>query len=127
MIDLRDQKPPEPAEFRDSVSDSPESVLNAKQALDKAKSKVRELIDNGVLPKSDDFPRLWSDYKHLLVKAQHGGKCAYCETRFSAAHWGEVEHYRPRTEVTCYRLRESAGFRWNRPPESRFPGRTARP
>lgn len=38
----------------------------------------------------------WKDGKEVL-KAESSGKCAYCETPFSAGGHGDVEHFRPKS------------------------------
>lgn len=108
MIDLRERRPPEPEEFRTSIEET--------------EAKIRELVEDGELPKSEDFPRLWSAYRHHFAEAQYRGKCAYCETRIRAGYPGDVEHYRPRTEVKEPRNRgnrddtrgERPGRRWHK-------------
>ncbi len=85
MIDLRQRRPPEPEA--------------AKRVHDEAEARIREIVEDQRLPASRDFRPSWSRYKHLFAEAQHGGKCAYCETRIRAGYPGDVEHYRPKAEV----------------------------
>ncbi len=124
MIDLRKRRPPEPAEFQSSNPVvASEAVSPAQRALENAKSRIRVIIDDDELPVSGDFRPLWSRYKHLLAEAQHGGKCAYCETRILPGYPGDVEHYRPKAEVKEPRDRgnrddtggKAPGRRWGRP------------
>lgn len=100
MIDLRERMPDEPEEFKESISDdaSPK-VQRAHKRLTEARKRIREIIEKGEFPQSDDFRSLWSDYKHCFFQAQFSGKCAYCETRFGAGYSGDVEHYRPKTKI----------------------------
>ncbi len=123
MIDLRAQRPPEPAEFRSAIPGAvSEKMTVAKRALEEAESRIREIIEDGEFPASHDFRPLWSRYKHLFAKAQHSGKCAYCETRIRAGYPGDVEHYRPKTDVKEPRDQgnrddtggEARGRRWHK-------------
>lgn len=38
----------------------------------------------------------WKQAKDQLIK-ETGGRCAYCEVRFNAVAYGDVEHYRPKS------------------------------
>jgi hypothetical protein len=49
---------------------------------------------------------VWKTLKHFLVYLFHG-KCAYCEGRYRAGSPLDVEHYRPKAEVTLNRQRSS--------------------
>ena len=49
--------------------------------------------------------------KQALKAAQHH-KCCYCETRFDAAHAGDVEHYRPKGAVDRATGRVLPGYYW---------------
>lgn len=48
---------------------------------------------NGVSPPE------WSDIKPALMEL-HGNKCAYCERSLETAHELDVEHFRPKNQVT---------------------------
>ncbi len=100
MIDLREGMPPEPAELRSSTPNGVSgTAVPARRALEEAESRILEIVRDGRLPLSGDFRPVWSRYKHIFAEAQHGGKCAYCESRIRAGYPGDVEHYRPKTEV----------------------------
>lgn len=77
---MRFTRPDEPAGFR-------EIVREARANIETALGRGRRLSD-------EDFPNLWSRYKAVLARAQHG-KCGYCE-RDITSHAGDVEHYRPK-------------------------------
>lgn len=100
MISLEGRFPEKPEEFGDEMPrKSSGSVRKAWEKLSGARRHIRGMIDNGRTPKSEDFENLWGSYKPLFRDAQHGGKCAYCETRIAAGQSGDVEHFRPKAEV----------------------------
>lgn len=78
--------PEEPPEFRRSTS--------------RARQKIEAIIEQGRNPKSEDFSKVWKDYKHLFSAAQHG-KCGYCEHDTHVGYHGDVEHYAPKSEIEC--------------------------
>ncbi len=98
---IRYERPPQPSDFDDG---SGSAIENARQnAQDAALSVLVEHADK--LP--DELPRglvsfqsLWGEdaYKSKLMRAQHS-KCGYCEREVGAG-WGDVEHFRPKGEVT---------------------------
>ncbi len=45
------------------------------------------------------FPGIWSDIKQVYMSLQHS-KCAYCERRLEGAIEHDVEHFRPKSEVS---------------------------
>ena len=51
--------------------------------------------------------------KDALIKAQHG-KCCFCEGRFKAHAYGDVEHYRPKSSVRQARNAKALfpGYYW---------------
>lgn len=51
------------------------------------------------------------DVRAALEQA-FGGKCAYCETRYSATQPVAIEHYRPKGEVTIDGKRVPPGYYW---------------
>ena len=55
--------------------------------------------------------------KRELLRAQHG-KCCYCESRFSTASYGEIEHFRPKGSVKHERGRGVTGPDWG----MKYPG-----
>ncbi len=63
---------------------------------------------------SADFEDAWSRYKITFSDAQGRGKCGYCEARVTASAPGDVEHYRPKSE-----LKEALAQGKRRPPPKR--------
>ena len=51
------------------------------------------------------------DVRSALEEA-FGGKCAYCETRYTATQPVAIEHYRPKGEVTIDGKRVPPGYYW---------------
>ena len=51
--------------------------------------------------------------KNALLRAQHG-KCCFCESRFGATSYGEVEHFRPKGSVQQRRKQQTEypGYFW---------------
>jgi hypothetical protein len=75
------KRPDEPADFADVVKDAKQHVADAVASKRPLKTK-------------EDFPNLWTEFKHHFSKAQRG-KCGFCE-RDATTHGGDVEHYRPK-------------------------------
>ncbi len=103
MIYLGHIKPAKPVEFQDRVATNHPNYP-AYKALEKARKKVR-----GIKPKtrleSKDFNDLWKKYKRHFMKAQFEGKCAYCDVPVLSGQPGDVEHYRPKTQIAVYAKR----------------------
>jgi hypothetical protein len=59
--------------------------------------KVFRAVDNGEKPEFNQA--VWTDLKEHLFEIFHG-KCAYCESSLLHVAFGDVEHYRPKREVT---------------------------
>lgn len=74
------------------------------QAVSGQKTKIKNCIQHQTDCKSDstkpDFDDLWSKYKGEFAASQHG-KCGYCEMSVIGAGFGDVEHYRPKGEVSA--------------------------
>ena len=103
MIYLGHVKPIKPAEFQQQVTpDQP--CYAAYQVLERARKKVSAIKPKARL-KSEDFNRLWSNYKRYFLRAQFKGKCAYCDSFVVAGQHGDVEHYRPKAQVEIYEKR----------------------
>jgi uncharacterized protein (TIGR02646 family) len=59
--------------------------------------KAVEAVTNGEKP---EFNReVWTQLKEHLFELFHG-KCAYCESRLLHVAFGDVEHYRPKRQVS---------------------------
>ena len=71
--------------------------------FDKRKAKlvaeVEKAIADGKNPKIDKA--LWSDFK-VAFSAQQHGRCGYCEQGVVVGHYGDVEHYAPKNEVSQF-------------------------
>lgn len=57
------------------------------------------------------FPSDWSAFKSEFTEAQNG-KCGFCEGPVLGLHYGDVEHFRPKSEVS--ELDESDPDSWGR-------------
>lgn len=70
------------------------------QAVEKSLKAIRAIAANGK-PTSDQFDRLWGkeDVRRALWAMQHG-KCAYCERLRADRIESDIEHFRPKAEVT---------------------------
>jgi uncharacterized protein (TIGR02646 family) len=75
------------------------AALNS-PAVVNARQKIEAIAANGK-PKSDEFPRLWgnSEVRQALWDMQHQ-KCAYCERRRDVNRESDIDHFRPKAEVT---------------------------
>ncbi len=66
----------------------------------RAKDAVTSAIADKEAGKKWDFNgKIWADLKDYLIVLFHG-KCAYCDGKFDRNDWGDVEHYRPKRQVT---------------------------
>lgn len=54
-------------------------------------------------PKTKDFVSLWTDIKPIFVQLQNS-KCIYCETLIEGAISNDIEHFRPKTKVSGWRV-----------------------
>jgi hypothetical protein len=50
-----------------------------------------------------DFPSLWSKIKQVFIDLQHS-KCGFCEKPLEGKIEQDVEHYRPKAKVTCWKV-----------------------
>jgi len=113
VIDLRYRCPQTPREFGTGELRNDTAAEKNRKNLEKARSRVREIIESGTLPTENDFPKLWRKYRDLLSDAQHG-KCAYCESRFKEGYPGAVEHYRPKTAAQEITRSKPGSFSYGR-------------
>jgi uncharacterized protein (TIGR02646 family) len=69
-------------------------------AVENACKKIRDIAAKGK-PMSDEFPSLWGnkEVRRALWNMQ-GGKCAYCERRRDVNRESDIDHFRPKAEVT---------------------------
>lgn len=69
-----------------------------------ARVKIRNIIssDPSAL-KAEDFPNAWRTYRNYFSDAQGSGKCAYCESRIKPTAKGDLDHFRPKTEILEYK------------------------
>ena len=54
-------------------------------------------------PTSKQFISLWTDIKPVFVQLQ-GSKCIYCETPLEGAISNDIEHFRPKTKVSEWKV-----------------------
>ena len=77
-------------------------VLQARSTVRRrAESKIRKMIAAGEVPQSKDFEALWtkSAVREKLVE-MHNGRCCYCERIRDKSRESDIEHFRPKTEVS---------------------------
>jgi uncharacterized protein (TIGR02646 family) len=79
--------------------DKPPAALNS-VAVANARKKIKEIAAKRK-PMSDEFPTLWGnkEVRQALWDMQ-GGKCAYCERRRDVNRESDIDHFRPKAEVT---------------------------
>lgn len=63
------------------------------------RAKIDGIVAGGKLPSSKQFDATWREFKKPLSDTQEG-KCGYCESFIRATQYGDVEHYRPKAELT---------------------------
>jgi uncharacterized protein (TIGR02646 family) len=80
-------------------SDRP-SFLDS-DTIRKAKEKIETMIKAGERAKSADFESHWlNDAIRMPVWKSQGRKCAYCERVRDPKREADIDHYRPKAEVT---------------------------
>lgn len=72
-----------------------------KKATDRAKKEAQKKRGSADPKKRKPykFPALWSPLKEVLLDLFHD-KCAYCDAAFPHVEYGDIEHFRPKAEVT---------------------------
>lgn len=101
---LRFKRPQEPPTFAAAVAS--------------ARQRVAGIAAGGRAPASREFLPKWREFKAVLSDRQEG-KCGYCEALVAPNQHGDVEHYRPKAELT--RVPDQTTRPWtneDRPPEA---------
>jgi len=112
------RRPPEPADFAQKVKnarDKAERLIDAqlksgaKKAPAKSGAKKSAAASTKASPggaekakgkkKDKIFQDVWKDYKAIFAYAQFD-KCGFCESNILQTGRGDVEHYRPKSEVS---------------------------
>ena len=105
------KRPPEPADFPKKVKkakDKAEQLIEAqlkakagakKSAAASAKAAPGTVEKTKGKKKVKIFNELWKDYKAIFAYAQFD-KCGFCESNVLKTGRGDVEHYRPKSEVS---------------------------
>ena len=77
----------------------------------KARSALNKKVQEGQKLSSRDFKgkSYWGETKQILHEYQHG-KCCYCERRRDTNAEADIEHFRPKLEVT--ENSEHPGYWW---------------
>jgi hypothetical protein len=103
----RFSRPPRPADFDQTVAERRaiiEALFKAGKLSSAAKRKKKK---KGGGPKpaaarkpkeADPFCPMWGEFKPLFSAAQHR-KCAFCEGDAAVQQFGDVEHFRPKSEI----------------------------
>ncbi len=72
-----------------------------RETVSSKKRQLKVRIDGGEKLSSQDFDSYWrSKSVRKPLWTVHHGKCAYCERRRDMTRDSDIEHYRPKTEVT---------------------------
>ncbi len=79
-------------------SDAPSSLCS--ESVEATERNIREIVRTRK-PMSNEFPRHWGkkDVRDALHGMQHG-KCCYCERKRDWNRESDIEHFRPKAEVT---------------------------
>ena len=89
----------------------PEELTNqkAKDAI----NTIEQKISSGETLKSDDFDSNIFGHKNVkdALKEDQHNKCAYCESNLTGSY-GNVEHYRPKTEYKENNISKRPGYYW---------------
>ncbi len=89
----------------------PDDLKPSSTKRKKAEKKIHEIVEKGSLPKKKDFTPVWGEQK--VRDALHGmqqGRCCYCERFREVNRESDVEHFRPKTEIT--EERGAGGYWW---------------
>ena len=103
------KRPPEPADFPKKVKKARDKAEQLIEAQLKASTKKSRAASAKAGPKAVEetkgkkkdkiFNDLWKDYKAIFAYAQFD-KCGFCESNVLKTGRGDVEHYRPKSEVS---------------------------
>ncbi len=75
-------------------------------------SSSRDAVKSAISSKTPpNFASHWSDFKADFSEAQ-AGKCGFCEGRVLGLQYGDVEHFRPKAEVS--ELHDDDPVNWGR-------------
>jgi uncharacterized protein (TIGR02646 family) len=91
-------------------TDIPQSLQSMK--VQKSKKIIQEIIESGKKPKSTEFEAHWGakDVRLMLWNMQHG-KCCYCERKRDRNRESDVEHFRPKAEISEIH-KDEPGYWW---------------
>jgi uncharacterized protein (TIGR02646 family) len=91
------------------------AVLASPRAIDERARATKHFGERARGPKPKDAFK-FTVYKDDEIKRHlhqlFRGKCAYCETRYVAVHPMDVEHFRPKSEVTDFNGGKALGYYW---------------
>ena len=90
----------------------PPVTLTSQGVID-AREKIRGMVNSGCKPKALDFPKHWGkpDVRAALWTMQHG-KCCYCERLRDVNRESDIEHFRPKAEITEEPSPNALGYWW---------------
>ncbi len=80
----------------------PPPAALASRKVENAKTKIRNIVEEeDRKPLSEEFPSHWrdDDVRQVLWEMQHG-KCCYCERKRDLKREADIEHFRPKADVT---------------------------
>jgi hypothetical protein len=99
-------------ELRDKAVDQWKELLKTHQPQELWGPKVKRKDRCNVL-KTAGASETWGELKAIFLHDVFHYKCAYCEGKFGAGFPWQVEHYRPKSEVTEQRrILEHPGYFW---------------
>ena len=85
---------------REAAEKTVEKMLKALKDKKPSAAIVRgSKSKTGNSKKKKVFPEIWKDYKAFFAHAQFG-KCGFCESVILTVDYGDVEHYRPKSEIS---------------------------
>jgi hypothetical protein len=84
---------------------------------EQARKATQQQIDARMQGQPVEFnSSIWSELKEFLLGKVFHGKCAYCESKITAASFGDAEHYRPKGKVTVREQGKESVVAWNDQP-----------
>ena len=81
--------------------DAPDVLMRDSARRRAAERTIASMVESGELPSSRDFAALWREpaVRNALWNMQKG-RCCYCESLREPKRESDIEHFRPKTEIT---------------------------
>ena len=79
----------------------PSSLRSGSTTREKAEKKISVILEDNRVPGAQDFTPVWrNDKVRNALASMHGGRCCYCERLRDRTPESDIEHFRPKTEIS---------------------------